>query len=183
MKEEFRKLNSIHSDVKRWQKNIISDRTLMVTQLDNLNKTLGEKNNLLIKIKKNPQELAESINAETSKLRDVIYNLENTVEETEGLEIEDIEISKKVISDLRELKDRTRSLDSSTKEYLKILSLIENNGRKLNDVLMETRENVKTGLNQVADKNSEVQKSLDILIQKLNEVAVDAEDLSRKKIM
>jgi hypothetical protein len=183
LKEEFRKLNSIHSDVKRWQKSINSDRTLMVNQLDTLSETFGETDKLLDEIKKNPQELAESINSKTSELRDIIFSLENTVEETEGLEIEDINISQEIISDLREMKNRTRVLDGSTKEYLKILSLIENNGRKLSDALTETRENVKSGLVQVTNKSSEVQKALDLLIEKLSEVAIEAEDLSRKKII
>ncbi|MHA1992409.1 MAG: hypothetical protein ACW981_14350 [Candidatus Hodarchaeales archaeon] len=183
MKEEFRKLNSIHSDVKRWQKNINSDRVLMVNQLNEIDETLGKTQKLLDEIKKNPQDLAEAINIKTSKLRDTIFSLENTVEETEGIEIENLKVSQAVISELREMKDRTRLLDISTKDYLKILSLIENNGHKLADELTETGGNLKNGLFNVKEKSSEVQSSLEKLLEKLNEVAIEAEDLSRKKII
>jgi hypothetical protein len=155
----------------------------MVNQLDEIDKTLGKTDKLLDEIKKSPQSLAESINAKTSKLRDTIFNLENTVEETEGIEIEDLRVSQAVISELREMKDKTRLLDISTKDYLKILSLIENNGHKLTDELTETGENLKIGLLQVKDKNSEVQSSLEKLLEKLNEVAIEAKNLSRKKII
>jgi Rad3-related DNA helicase len=155
----------------------------MVNQLDEIDKTLGKTDRLLDEIKKSPQGLAESINSKTSKLRDTIFSLENTVEETEGIEIEDLKVSQAVISELREMKDKTRSLDISTKGYLKILSLIENNGHKLDNELTETAENLKIGLFNVKEKSSEVQSSLEKLLEKLIDVAIEAEDLSRKKII
>jgi hypothetical protein len=155
----------------------------MVNQLNEIDETLGKTQKLLDEIKKNPQDLAEAINIKTSKLRDTIFSLENTVEETEGIEIENLKVSQAVISELREMKDRTRLLDISTKDYLKILSLIENNGHKLADELTETGGNLKNGLFNVKEKSSEVQSSLEKLLEKLNEVAIEAEDLSRKKII
>ena len=74
-------------------------------------------------------------------------------------------------------------MDISTKDYLKILSLIENNGRKLADELTETENNLNAGLSNVKEKSSEVESSLETLLVKLNDVAVEAEDLSRKKII
>ena len=183
MKEEFRKLNSIHTDVLRWQKSLNSDEELLVNQLEDITNSLEDTNSLVLKIKNNPQDLAEKINAKISKLRDVIFSIENTIEETEGLEIDSIANSQKVITELRELKDQTRILDSTTKDYLKILSLIENNGHKLTEQLTETRGNVTSELVNVKSKKENLQASLMTLSKELSAISKETEDLSRKKIL
>lgn len=183
MKEEFRKLNSIHTDVLRWQKSLNSDEELLVNQLEDITNSLEDTNSLVLKIKNNPQDLAEKINDKISKLRDVIFSIENTIEETEGLEIDSIANSQKVITELRELKDQTRILDSTTKDYLKILSLIENNGHKLTEQLTETRGNVTSELVNVKSKKENLQASLMTLSKELSAISKETEDLSRKKIL
>lgn len=183
MKEEFRKLNSIHTDVLRWQESLNIDEELLVKQLNDINNTLEDTNTLVLKIKDNPQELADKINSKVSKLRDVIFSLENTIEETEGLEIETIANSQQAITELRELKDQTRNLDNSTKDYFKILSLIENNGHKLSEQLTETKNNVIVELENVNNKKENVHQSLMALLKELNDISVETEDLSRKKFL
>ncbi|OLS27760.1 MAG: hypothetical protein HeimC3_02280 [Candidatus Heimdallarchaeota archaeon LC_3] len=183
MKEEFRKLNSIHTDVLRWQKSLNIDEELLVKQLDDVTSSLEDTNNLVLKIKDNPQDLAYKINGKISKLRDVIFSLENTIEETEGLEIDTITNSQEVITELRELKDQTRTLDISTKDYLKILSLIENNGHKLAEQLSETKNNVTTELMNVKNKKENVHSSLMALLKELSDISIETENLSRQKIL
>ena len=184
MKSEFRKSTSLESDLKRWQTTITEGKEQLNTYLSGIKKNLEDNTELLNQVKIDGSGLADKLQSDISTLRDVIYNLEGVVEETEGIEdLSPNELSSRpTIGSLREFFASTRILDDSTLIYIKALALNLKNGHKPGELEIfrkEMLDNLKT----VEQHNKQVHVSLDQLLSELDTIQSETKDLTRSKII
>lgn len=184
MKSEFRKSTSLEFDIRRWQTTISEGKEQLDFRLKEIKQYLEDDNGLLKQVKINGSDLADKLQADISGLRDIIYNLEGVIEETEGIEdLSPEELSSKaLINSLREYFASTRILDDSTLIYIKAISINLKNGHKSKE-LENFRKEMLDNLEKVEQHNVLVHTSLDQLLNELLDIQSEMKNLSRNKIV
>lgn len=181
LKSEFRKANSLDRDLKRWQTVIRDDKDKLSEQLKIISDTLHNQEELEKKVEINPAETVDYLNSNTSSLRDTIFRIREVVEETEGASFE-LESPTKVLSELRVLKDISRSLDEKVVGFIKLLSY-----KKKGDAIIEEMKNTKNDISKILDTGksqlNQLDDSLVNLQNELSEIEDSAKNLSAEGIM